>query len=93
MALTGKTNAEKIWNYCIKSGLNEFGTAGLMGNLWAESGLEPIERPADMSTSVQLKRASYGQNYYTEFVTNKQIGGVENMGYLTTSKGKKVHEI
>ena len=41
MALAGKTNAEKIWNHCIKSGLNEFGTAGLMGNLWAESGLEP----------------------------------------------------
>ncbi len=31
MALTGKTNDEKIWNYLKSNGFNEFGTAGLMG--------------------------------------------------------------
>ena len=41
MALTGKTNDEKIWNYLKSNGFNEFGTAGLMGNLYAESGLKP----------------------------------------------------
>ena len=39
--LTGKTNEEKIWNYLTAAGLNACGTAGLMGNLYAESGLIP----------------------------------------------------
>lgn len=43
MALTGKTNDEKIWNYLKSNGFNEFGTAGLMGNLYAESGLKPTK--------------------------------------------------
>lgn len=41
MALIGATNAEKIWNYCISRGLTKCGTAGLMGNLEAESSLNP----------------------------------------------------
>ena len=39
--LTGKTNEEKIWNYLTAAGLNACGTAGLMGNLYVESGLIP----------------------------------------------------
>ena len=39
--LAGKNNEEKIWNYLKSAGLNDFGTAGLMGNLYAESGLIP----------------------------------------------------
>lgn len=41
MGLTGKTNEEKIWNYFKCKGFNDFGTAGMMGNLYAESGLKP----------------------------------------------------
>ena len=40
--LTGKTNEEKIWNYLTAAGLNACGAAGLMGNLYAESALSPI---------------------------------------------------
>ena len=39
--LTGKTNEEKIWNYLTAAGLNACGAAGLMGNLYVESGLIP----------------------------------------------------
>ena len=39
--LTGKTNEEKIWNYLTAADLNDCGAAGLMGNLYAESGLVP----------------------------------------------------
>ena len=39
MALTGSTNAQKIWNYLKGRGLNSYGTAALMGNLYAESAL------------------------------------------------------
>lgn len=33
------TNEERIWNYLIGKGLSKAGAAGLMGNLFAESGL------------------------------------------------------
>ena len=41
MALKGKTVREQIWNYLKSKGLSNHGTAGLMGNLFAESGLNP----------------------------------------------------
>lgn len=41
MSLTGKNNEEKIWNFLTGKGLNSYGAAGLMGNLFAESGLNP----------------------------------------------------
>lgn len=41
MALTGATNEEKIWNFLTGKGLNACGVAGLMGNLYAESALNP----------------------------------------------------
>lgn len=41
MSLKGNTTAEKIWNFLISKGLNEYGAAGLMGNLYAESALNP----------------------------------------------------
>ena len=33
------TNEEKIWRFLKDCGLNDYGAAGLMGNLYAESGL------------------------------------------------------
>ena len=42
MSLTGNTNAEKIWNYLIAHNLTKEGAAGLMGNIYAESGLIPM---------------------------------------------------
>lgn len=41
MSLTGTTNEEKIWKYLKSQGLSDYGIAGLMGNLYAESGLRP----------------------------------------------------
>lgn len=41
MSLIGKNNEEKIWNYLKGKGLNDYGASGLMGNLFAESGLNP----------------------------------------------------
>ena len=35
------TNEELIWQYLKAQGLSDAGTAGLMGNLFAESGLKP----------------------------------------------------
>ena len=41
MALVGSNNDEKIWNYLYDAIGNEYGTAALMGNLYAISCLNP----------------------------------------------------
>ena len=35
------SNEELIWDFLKAQGLNDYGIAGLMGNLYAESGLNP----------------------------------------------------
>ena len=35
------TNEKRIWDYLTGKGLSPAGAAGLMGNLYAESGLNP----------------------------------------------------
>jgi beta-N-acetylhexosaminidase len=40
-ALVGNDNQTKIWNYFIKAGVGPAGTAGIMGNMSAESGFNP----------------------------------------------------
>lgn len=39
--LIGNDNAEKIWNFLIGKGFSEEATAGVMGNINAESGFDP----------------------------------------------------
>ena len=34
-------NDKTIWEFLKSQGLNDYGAAGLMGNLYAESGLSP----------------------------------------------------
>lgn len=41
MGLTGKNNEEKAWNFLKGKIKNDFGVSGLMGELFAESGLNP----------------------------------------------------
>ncbi|MFM9413346.1 phage tail tip lysozyme [Peptococcus simiae] len=40
-ALPGNTNAERIWNAFRKMGYSAAATAGIMGNIWRESGFNP----------------------------------------------------
>lgn len=40
-ALPGNTNAERIWNAFRKMGYSAAATAGIMGNMWRESGFDP----------------------------------------------------
>lgn len=41
MALVGSTNEQKIWNFLKGKGLKDEAIAGIMGNLYAESALNP----------------------------------------------------
>ena len=42
MSLKGSNNAEKIWNFFKDRGFNDYGCAGLLGNINAESALNPL---------------------------------------------------
>lgn len=42
MMMTMTDTAKKVWNYLIKKGLTPAGAAGMMGNLQAESGINPV---------------------------------------------------
>lgn len=41
MSLIGKNVEEQVWNFLKNKGLNNYGVASMMGNLYAESGLNP----------------------------------------------------
>ena len=66
MALTGNTNEEKIWNYLYAKLGNAYGVAGIMGNMYAESGL----RPNNLQNSYE-KKLGYTDSSYTSAVDKK----------------------
>lgn len=70
--LTGKTNEERIWNYLTAAGMTDCGAAGLMGNLYAESGLIP----ANLQNTYE-KKLGYTDAAYTAAVDN---GAYTNFG-------------
>lgn len=73
MALKGSTTEEKIWNFLKSKGLTSAGTAGLMGNLFAESGLNPI----NLQDSYE-KSLGYTNNSYTIAVDNGKYKNFAN---------------
>ena len=60
---------QKIWQYFKSKGLNDFGIAGLMGNLYAESGL----RPKNVQNSFE-KKLGLGDEEYTVAVDSGAYG-------------------
>lgn len=74
------TNEQLIWNYFKSHGLNDFGTAGLMGNLYAESGLNPknlqqtYERKLEYSDDSYTDAVDHG--IYTNFVKDSAGYGI-----------------
>lgn len=72
MALKGKDNAEKIWNFLKSKINNDYGVAGLMGNLYHESALRPtnlqqtFEKKLSMTDEEYTKAVDDGS--YTNFV-------------------------
>ena len=78
MALTGNTNAEKIWNFFKGKGLNEYGISGLLGNLEAESGLR-----SDNLQNTFEKKLGYTDETYTKAVNEGTYTGfiADGAGY------------
>ena len=78
MSLIGKNNEEKIWNFLTGKGLNSYGAAGLMGNLFAESGLNPHNLQ-----NTYEKKVGYTDDSYTEAVDSGKYTGFthDSAGY------------
>lgn len=79
MSLKGATNEEKIWNYLSGKGMNTYGVAGLMGNLFAESGLNPV----NMQNSYE-KKLGFTDDSYTISIDN---GDYENFVHDSVGYG------
>ena len=101
MALTGSTNEQKIWNYLSSKIKNNYGVAGLMGNLYAESGLRPENLQSTYEKLLGLSDTAYTQavdnGTYTNFVQDKAGYGLAQWTYwsrkqnlLNFIKSKKV---
>ena len=99
-------NAQIIWNYLKSKGLNDFGTAGLMGNLFAESALNPQNLQNTYEKSLKLTDAEYTKKVddgsYTNFVKDKAGYGLaqwtywsrkENLLNFAKSQGKSIGDL
>lgn len=85
MSLKGSNNTEKIWNFLKTKELTEYGIAGLMGNLKAESGLNPINVENKYEHSLGFTDATYTKavdnGTYNNFVKDKAGYGLAQWTY------------
>ena len=89
-----------IWDFLKKEGFSDFGVAGLMGNLDAESALRPNNLQDTYSRSLGLSDAEYtarvDNGTYTKFVHDEAGYGLAQWTYwsrkenlLNYAKSKK----
>ncbi len=87
MSLTGSTDEQRIWNFFRSSGLNSYGTAGLMGNLYEESRLRSnnlqnsYEKPLGFTDESYTSAVDSGA--YTNFVHDSAGYGLAQWTYYT----------
>ena len=62
MELVGKTNEEKIWNYLSSIIDNKYGVAGLMGNIYFTSLLDPQHVETSFLQKYKLTKREYTAN-------------------------------
>ena len=100
------TTEEKIWTYLKAQGCTEAGAAGLMGNLFAESGLKPTNLQ-----KTSEKKLGFTDDSYTKAVDNGTYGNFvrdsagyglaqwtyysrkQNMLTFHTKKGKSIGDL
>ena len=73
-----------------KKGLNDYGTAGLMGNLYAESGLKPTNLQNSCEKSIGMTDAEYtkavDKKTYCNFVKDQAGYGLAQWTYWSRKK-------
>lgn len=92
---TSKVNTDPIdekvmWDYFKAKGLNDYGVAGLMGNLYAESGLRPCNLQQTYEKSLGMTDAEYtsavDSGVYTNFVEDKAGYGLAQWTYWSLKR-------
>lgn len=72
MALVGKDNFEKMWNFCKAHGLTDAGSAAVIGNGYAESGCSSINLQNNGNRNLGMTDEQYtaavDNGTYTNFV-------------------------
>lgn len=78
-------NEQVIHDYFRAKGLNEYGIAGLMGNLFAESGLNPKNLQNSYENALGMNDNAYvaavDNGTYTNFVQDKAGFGLAQWTY------------
>ena len=106
-ANTSDNSSEKrIWDFLLKQIGNEYGVAGLMGNLYAESGLSPINLQNSYNKKLNISDEDYTMvvdaNAYRDFVTDKAGYGLaqwtyysrkQNLLNFAKQKGKSIGDL
>ena len=99
-------SAQIIWNFLKKEGFNDYGVAGLMGNLDAESGLRSNNLQDTYSSKFGLSDTQYTQKVdngtYTNFVKDEAGYGLaqwtywsrkQNLLNYAKAKGKSIGDL
>lgn len=99
-------SAQIIWNFLKKEGFNDYGAAGLMGNLDAESGLRSNNLQDTYSREFGLSDIQYTQKVdngtYTNFVKDEAGYGLaqwtywsrkQNLLNYARAKGKSIGDL
>lgn len=84
-------NEELIWNKLREAGLSEAGTAGIMGNLYAESALRPNNLQNSYERSLGKTDESYtkevDEGLYDNFIRDSAGYGLAQWTYWSRKKG------
>lgn len=106
MSLIGKNVEEQVWNFLKSKGLNNYGVASMMGNIFAESGLNPknlenvYEKKLGMSDEEYCLAVDNGT--YTNFAKDCAGWGLCQWTYMsrkqalydyTKSKNKSIGDL
>ena len=82
---TSAIDEKVMWDYFKSKGLNDYGIAGLMGNLYCESGLRPTNLQNNYEKSLNMTDAEYtaavDAGIYTNFVKDSAGYGLAQWTY------------
>lgn len=82
---------KQIWNFLKEAGFNDYAIAGLMGNLYAESGLNPKNLENIYNTKLKYTDDAYTEvvdnGMYTDFIHDAAGYGLAQWTYWSRKQG------
>lgn len=91
MALVGKTTEEMIYNFLKAQGFTDAGATGMIGNLYAESGLSSINLQNNGNKTLGMTDEEFTKAFdngtYTNFVHDSYGYGIAQWTYWSRKQG------